>query len=158
MPTHERADAQIIPFPTRRPTVKGDSRAMHLHLVATRTGAGTSSRPGADRTVIARRVSGPVTLKERTTMYTVNLGLSHVYAESRRQDMLAEAERARTVAEAQVTTRADRRTAATAVAAMRQRIGTAMVRAGERLQGAHGAEAVPSGDAPSAAGALRIAR
>ena len=84
--------------------------------------------------------------------------LPYMTAEARRQDMLAEAERARTVAEAQVTTRADRRTAATAVAAMRRRIGTAMVRAGERLQGAHGAEAVPSGDAPSAAGALRIAR
>ena len=156
MPTHERADAQIIPFPTRRPTVKGDSRAMHLHLVATRTGAGTSSRPGADRTVIARRISGPVTLKERTTMYTVNLGLSHVYAESRRQDMLAEAERARRLDEV---ARAERRRSAVApaVASLRRRVGTALVLAGERIaRGAGSAE--PAADTVPRIATLRCAR
>ena len=156
MPTHKRADAQIIPFPTRRPTVKVDSRAMHLHLVATQTGAGTSSWPGADRTVISRRISVPVTLKERTTMYTVNLGLSHAYAESRRQDMLLEAERARRLDEV---ARAEPRRSAIAatVVALRRRVGTALVLAGERI--AHGTgPAEPAADTVPSIATLRCAR
>ena len=84
--------------------------------------------------------------------------LSYMTLEARRRDMLAEAERARTIAEASAATRVGRRTVATAVATMRRHVGTAMVCAGERLQGAQGAEAVPSADARSTVGALRIAR
>ena len=158
MRTRDRADARLIPFPTRRPIATGEHRAMHLHLVATPTGARLPAGPGADRTLTIRRVAGPAS-REHTTMYAANLGLNHLYAEARHHDLLAEAEQSRRLAQA--ARAVSRRSAvAVAVAAVRHRVGIALVRAGHRLaQGAHGTGTVkPVADGVPSIATLRCAR
>ena len=149
----DRADVQPIPFPTRRPTARGDNRAMHLQLVTDPTAARTPSGLGADRTVIANRATKPAVLKEHPTMYA-NLGLNHAYAESRRQDLLAEAERARRLE--QVAAAARRPAVAAAVAGLRCRVGVALVRAGHRIHGAGSAK--PAANVVPTIATLRCAR
>lgn len=78
-----------------------------------------------------------------------NLHFAH--AEFRRQEMLAEAERARRLAQA--APKASRRPFG--LAAMRLQLGSALVRAGQRLQGAGAAEPA---DAFPAVGSLRVVR
>ena len=82
--------------------------------------------------------------------------LTDLYAENRRQDLVAEAEHARTIARARAT-RTDRGPAT--IVALRRQIGTALVQTGERLQGARGAGAADLElDADPTAGVLRLAR
>ena len=152
MPTRDHADIRLLPIPTRRPSATGGRPAMHSHLALVPPGA----RIRADRpqTVAIRRAFGSAA-KEPTAMYAANQGpnLNYVYAAARRQELLAEAEQIRRLNQAE---RAAPRRApiAAAVAALRQGVGVALVRAGERLQGA-GAET--AADMPSIA-TLRAAR
>ena len=92
-------------------------------------------------------------------MHPANLSLNHLYAEARRHDLLAEAERARRLAQA-APAKARRSVAAAAVVALRYRIGIALVRAGNRIaQGAHGTGAVkPVADGVPSIATLRCAR
>ena len=145
MRTRDRADARLIPFPTRRPIATGEHRAMHLHLVATPTGARLSAGPGADRTLTIRRVAGPAS-REHTTMHPANLSLNHLYAEARRHDLLAEAERARRLEQAEG-----------ADAALRHWVGTALVVVGERIARGAGSTKPAAESIPSAT-TLRCAR
>ena len=83
--------------------------------------------------------------------------LSYINAETRRQALLAEADRARTVAQARAarTTRGS----AAVVATLRRAVGTALVLTGERLQGARtGSASELELDANPTAGVLRLAR
>ena len=151
MRTRDRADARLIPFPTRRPTIKGDRPAMHPRPVTSPTGARERSRPSADRTVITRRVSGPVALKERTVMYSSSFpdlgpGLYQVHMVSRQRDLLAEAERARRLEQAEG-----------ADAALRHWVGTALVVVGERIARGAGSTKPAAESIPSAT-TLRCAR
>ena len=81
--------------------------------------------------------------------------LNYSYAEARRREMLAQAERSLILNEARAGNRGQSRIAAVAAVA-RRAAGAALVLAGERLQGAHRA----SGEAQRSptVGTLRIAR
>ena len=81
----------------------------------------------------------------------VSPNLHFAHAEFRRQELLAEAERARHLA--RVAPKAPRR--AIGLAAARRQLGAAMVRAGQRLQGAAVAEPA---DAFPSVGSLRVVR
>ena len=84
--------------------------------------------------------------------------LAYINAESRRQSMLAEAERERTVAQARAAARTNR-ASAIVVAALRRAVGTALILTGERLQGARAGDAPELElDATPPAGVLRLAR
>ena len=151
MPTDDRPNVHLVPFPTRQPIATGDDRAMHLYLVPTATGA----RAGFTRTTTdtARRAYGSATPRERTAMYTIHqvASLEHAYADMRHRDLMAEAEQARRLALAVgATTR--RSVVAVAVAALRRQVGIALVRAGQRVHGAEPADAL------SNPGTLRAAR
>jgi hypothetical protein len=149
MPTDERANIRLLPPSTRRPSTTGDDRAMHLTLVPTATGG----RAGFPRTTTdTRRAPGSAVPKEPTAMYSVHQGhsLPYLYAESRRRDMLAEAEQARRLAQAASV--APRRFA---VAALRRQVGAALVRAGQRVQGVGAGQPA---DALPTIGTLRGAR
>lgn len=66
-------------------------------------------------------------------MHGMNVGITHLYANARHADFLAEAERERAMA----ATRARRSfDAARAIRAIRMKAGAAMIRFGERLRGA----------------------
>ena len=146
MRTQDR-DAEPIPFPTRRPLTNGDVRAMHLQLVPNPP----SHRFGA---VAGRRAPGAVASRELTVMYSqLSPNLNQVYAEARRWDLLAEAERDW---HAELAAAARPSVAGIVVAALRQYVGTALVRVGERVQGAGPAE--PAADVLPSIGTLRGAR
>ena len=151
MPTDDRPNVHLLPFPTRRPIATGDDRAMHLYLVPTATGA----RAGFTRTTTdtGRRAFGSATPRERTAMYTIHqvTSLPHAYADMRRRDLMAEAEHARRLALA-VDAATRRSVVAVAVAALRRQVGVALVRAGQRVHGAEPADAL------STVGTLRTAR
>jgi hypothetical protein len=127
---------------------------MHLRLLPP---AANTGRAGHDpSTTTARRALGSAAQKEPTAMlYTPHQGpgLPQIYAESRRHDLMAEAARARLANQA---TRgaAPRRSAAAAVTTLRRQIGSFLVQAGERVQGAG---ACPPADA-GGVGTLRTAR
>ena len=144
-------DAQPIPFPTRRPLANGDVRAMHLRLVPNPP---THRFGGADRAVGSRRAPESVASRELTAMYAhLNPNLNQIHAEARRGDLLAEAERDR---RAELVAVARPSAAGAVVAALRQYVGTALVRVGERVQGAGAAEA--AADVLPSIGTLRAAR
>lgn len=71
-------------------------------------------------------------------------------AASRQDDFLRAAEQARLVAQA-----ANRGSARSPIGALRRQVGALMVRAGERIQGAHRRD---TGTAVPSAGTLRMAR
>ena len=149
MRTQDR-DSEPIPFPTRRPLVKGDGRAMHLRLVADPPNY-RSGVNAAFPTVVVRPSTAS---RETTDMYAhLNPNLNHVYAEARRRDLLAEAERDR---RAELVAAARPSVAGIVVAALRQYVGTALVRVGERVQGAGAGE--PAADVLPSIGTLRAAR
>ena len=148
MPTRDRADIRLLPVTPRRTSATGDRYAMHAHphLALVPTGA----RFGADRPrpMTVRRASGSAASKEPTTMYAAHQGpnLNYLHAVARREEMLAQAEQIRRVAQAE---RAARRRSpvAAAVAALRLGVGIALVRVGQRVQGAGGraaADTLPS--------------
>ena len=142
-------DAQPIPFPTRRPLANGDVRAMHLRLVSDPP----NDRSGVNATLPTLIVRPSAASRENTGMYAhLNPNLNHIHAEARRWDLLAEAERDRRAE--MVAARPS--VAGIVVAALRQYVGTALVRVGERVQGAGGAE--PAADVLPSIGTLRAAR
>ena len=90
-------------------------------------------------------------------MYGGNLQLNHSYAESRHRDFMTEAEAHRRLHEAGL----DRRPPVlSAVAALRLTVGTALVRAGERIQGSKQAtsETQPTATAVSSVTTLKVVR
>ncbi len=97
MPDDAGGTFRVLPFPTRRPFATGEHRAMqstHLTLVPTAIG-GRAAVPRPTET--SRRASGARVSKEHFAMYSINQGaaLPFIYAEAKRQDLLAEAEQAR---------------------------------------------------------------
>lgn len=150
MPSHDRPHLRPLPTPTRRPTTTGADRAMHLYLLPP---AADTGRAGHDPTAMTtRRALGSAAQKEPTAMYSAHQGpdLPQIYAESRRHDLMAEAARARLVNQATRGDAARRSATAAAVATLRRQIGTLLVQAGERVQGA--------GACPPADAGLRTAR
>jgi hypothetical protein len=61
-----------------------------------------------------------------------NLGLSHMYAASRHAEFVAEAERERLIGRFKVRGGSDQ---PNAIGSMRMRVGTALIRIGEKLHG-----------------------
>lgn len=161
MPSDDRhrADRRVLPFPTRRPVaVTGDHRAMHdrypnpIHV-----GAQDAELPIPFPPRRSTGSASTASFKEHATMNSLHVspGMHVAHAEFRRQEMLAEAERARRLA--LVAPVARRR--AVGVAAMRRQVGAALVNAGHRLQGVGaGAAAAEPADALPAVGTLRVVR
>ena len=150
MPIDDRADRRVLPFPTDR-TKTGVDRAMHRYPVPLPIRAYDSA--DLPTPFPPRRAAGSAaSFQERTAMNSLHVSpnLHFAHAEFRRQEMLAEAERARHLA--RVAPAAPRRAFGLAA---RQRLGAAMVRAGQRLQGAGAAEPA---DAFPAVGSLRVVR
>ncbi len=119
-------------------------------------------RPMHPRPLSGNRVPTPIDryrTTERPTMNAADLNLTYLRANARRRELLAEAEYARAVAQATATRRPVG--TRTPIAVLRRYAGTALVRAGERLQGAQRREAMSELDLDTASaigGALRIAR
>jgi len=158
----------IIPFD------RGRDRPAHLRLVAAdrpprRVPRLVLIRPDGDRTDLVTTLTsfGPPptsptatdhhraarsapTTREQRTMYATNLSISHIHAESRRQEMLAEAERNRLLRQAAAAAPQPRPTAA-----LRRAVGAALVRLGQHVQGAAPA---PAADALAGVSSLRAAR
>ena len=74
-----------------------------------------------------------ITKRNANAMHGTNIGISHMYASARHADFLAEAARERTIASA--SSRGGSRSA-DAIRAIRQTVGAALIRFGERLHGA----------------------
>lgn len=112
---------------------------------------GNDRIPRTDSNLAARSRTRPISNeKEHTTMYATNSTLLELVAESRRTEMLRQAAIARRANDCTVT----RRQTPAVVAAVRQRVGLALVRTGQRVHGAPaGADAMTS-----LPGALRTAR
>lgn len=113
--------SNVLPFE------RGRSRAVELRasVTADRTLTPITKRRGRATRPAART-------GEMTFMHASHFGLSQIHAESRQRDLLAEAEQARRLHQAEATTGRPR----AVLAVIRQAVGTTLVRAGERLQGA----------------------
>ena len=109
---------------------------MHLRLVPPASGTHRAGHDPAATPMTTRRAFGSAA-KEQTAMYTVHQGpgLPQIHAESRRRDLLAEAAQERRLALAPRRTTPRRVGIAAAIAALRHGIGSALVRAGQRLDG-----------------------
>ena len=154
MPTSNRTNDRPTPISTRRPLRPGVKQAMHLSVVSTASGArGANVEKQQMMTKWARGSTMP---RERNVMYSVHQGpsLAHLYAESRRQDLLAEAEHDRRLG--QLAPSDASRRFGRAIVALRCRIGSTLVQAGERVQGVRSGD--PACDTLSSIGTLRAAR
>lgn len=158
MPSDDRdhASRRPLPFPTDRTSrTTGGAHPMH-HRDIRPTPIGAHRAAITHPAFSGRRAVEPpaatTTAKERITMSSIYHGpnLHYAHAEARRRDMLSEAQHARLLAEIAVRPRR-----VIGVAAMRRHIGSALVRAGHRLQGVGSAEPA---NVQTAAGALRGVR
>lgn len=154
MPTSNHTNDRPTPISTRRPFVRGVNQTMHLTVVPTTSGARGAN---IEQQRMTRRAFGSTMPREHTAMYSVHQGpsLPHLYAEARRQELLAEAEQARRVSQLAPRGASRRSGVASAVAMVRRQVGSALVRAGERVQGVGGE---PARDALPSIGTLRAAR
>lgn len=123
--------ARILPFPTV--AVGPTRRRTIVDLAAYRDRSGFASGPPAiGHQPVAHRAPRDIfASKGVPAMNASNLGLSHLFAEARRADFAAEAERERLAARA-----AAGNDLPGVVAALRMRLGAALIRAGERMHGA----------------------
>ena len=149
MRNDDRTDCRILPFRNQHPSLEGGTRRMHPQLTLIESGANVR----ADRTIVAQRTGRSKDTKEPTLM-SAYLGLNHIQAESRRQDLLAEASHLRLVSEV-ARSRSDRGGSAGRLGVVRRSVGLALVRVGQRLHGAGAGAAI---DAAPGVGTLRTAR
>ncbi len=92
---------------------------------------------------ITVRIHGSTALQEQSAMYQIHPTLSSAVAEMRRRDLLAEAENDRRIAANRIGTEWRSRVT-TIVTIARRQVGSALVRTGERVQGASHAEGAAS--------------
>ena len=143
------ANDRTISPATRRAFTDGVPNAMTLGQNLTRTGARTF---GANRS--STYLAFGLASQESIAMFGNNLVLNHIHADAKRSDLLREVEHDRRLRQAERPAKHVVALAAIVVAA-RNVVGAALVRAGERLQGAGVAN--PADGAPSVA-TLRLAR
>ncbi len=158
-PDHDRTRLTLIKPAGVVRLIQGDAFTMRpatdSRLSARSEFPARVSRPTSIHRTTEGRVHRPAALKEQTAMYQIHPTLSSAAAEMRRRDLLAEAEQERRITASRTgTERVSRVTAVVAIA--RRQVGNALVRTGERVQGASHADGAANG--LPATGVLRAVR
>ncbi len=140
---HDRTRLTIIKPARVVRLIQGDAFTMRpatdLRLSARSELAGRGSRPTSTHRTTDGGVHRSAALKEQTAMYQIHPTLSAAVAEMRHRDLLAEAEQERRISASRTgTERVSRVTAIVAIT--RRQVGNALVRTGERVQGASHAD------------------
>ena len=143
----------LLPRPTSQQHAKGEATAMHDNVIPVPMGNRSTTLRSDRRTIGSRSFDqggGPI-------MYSIFQapGLSLTYAEARRQEMVAEADKDRLSSLALVARGRRRFALAGAAIAVRVQLGALLVRAGEVLQGS---DLVDANEVCPPVGTLRGAR
>lgn len=130
--------------------IRGRNHAMPSQALVTADRWSATTTTSTSTTI--RRVPRPGASEERSTMYASQLGMTHIHAEHRRRELMAEVEQVRRLQQAE---QGVERPVPAVIAAARRTIGAALVRVGQRVQGAAAAQPL---DAYPSAPTLRLVR